>query len=257
REVTAAAGNFNLSNPGAWIDSGPGGPGRGPDKTRGSVNIDAKEAARYFARDLEQPRHDHARHESPNQRPVDFRGAVAARDRRAIHAGGLAGHHALRRHPHDAARRHAGDRHLHADRRPAAVSAGARRRRQNHGCQHCHPGRHLGRHGDAGTLWSLDPVYAPERGRDQRSVRTIHFLPPSASLSLSGPFYDPTTSVDVTLTRTPFGAVAGLTANQRAVGNALEAGYSTTLTGPAATLYTNLLMTAISGKRCWDACARR
>ena len=60
--------------------------------------------------------------------------------------------------------------------------------------------------------------------------------PPSAFLSLSGPFYDPTTSVDVTLTRTPFGAVAGLTANQRAVGNALEAGYSTTLTGPAATL---------------------
>src|SRR5262249_52820434 len=66
--------------------------------------------------------------------------------------------------------------------------------------------------------------------------------PPSAFLSLSGPFYDPT-SVDVTLTRTPFGALAGLTANQRAVGNALEAGYSTTLTGPAATLYTKLLMT--------------
>src|SRR5262249_12802266 len=54
--------------------------------------------------------------------------------------------------------------------------------------------------------------------------------PPSAFLALSGPFYDPT-SVAVTLTRTPFGAVAGLTANQRAVGNALEAGYSTTLTG--------------------------
>src|SRR5262249_60518948 len=66
--------------------------------------------------------------------------------------------------------------------------------------------------------------------------------PPSAFLSLSGPFYDPT-SVNVTLTRTPFGAVAGLTANQQAVGNALEAAYSTTLTGPAATLYTNLLMT--------------
>src|SRR5262249_28388746 len=33
--------------------------------------------------------------------------------------------------------------------------------------------------------------------------------PPSAFLSLSGPFYDPT-SVDVTLTRTPFGAVPGL-----------------------------------------------
>src|SRR5262249_41380663 len=51
------------------------------------------------------------------------------------------------------------------------------------------------------------------------------------------------TSVDVILTRTPFGAVAGLNANQRAVGNALEGAYRTTLTGAAATLYTNLLMT--------------
>jgi outer membrane autotransporter protein len=64
----------------------------------------------------------------------------------------------------------------------------------------------------------------------------------SVFLSLSGPFYD-ATSVDVALTRTPFGAVAGLTENQRAVGNALEGAYSTTLTGPAATLFTNLLMT--------------
>jgi outer membrane autotransporter protein len=66
--------------------------------------------------------------------------------------------------------------------------------------------------------------------------------PPSAFLSLSGPFYTGT-SVDVTLTRTPFGAVAGLNANQRAVGNALEGAYKATLTGAAATLYTNLLMT--------------
>jgi outer membrane autotransporter protein len=66
--------------------------------------------------------------------------------------------------------------------------------------------------------------------------------PRSSFLSLSGPFYD-ATSVDVTVTRTPFGAVPGLTRNQRAVGNALEGAYSTTLTGPAATLYTNLLMT--------------
>src|SRR5262249_56373269 len=66
--------------------------------------------------------------------------------------------------------------------------------------------------------------------------------PSSTFLSLSGPIYTPT-SVDVTLTRTPFGAVPGLTRNQKAVGNALEAAYSTTLTGPAATLYTKLLMT--------------
>jgi outer membrane autotransporter protein len=66
--------------------------------------------------------------------------------------------------------------------------------------------------------------------------------PPSAFLSLSGPVYSPT-SVDVTLTRTPFGAVPGLNRNQQAVGNALEGAYATTLTGPAATLYTNLLAT--------------
>jgi hypothetical protein len=70
----------------------------------------------------------------------------------------------------------------------------------------------------------------------------ISSSPRSSFLSLSGPFYD-ATSVDVTMTRTPFGAVSGLTGNQRAVGNALEGAYSTTLTGPAAMLYTNLLMT--------------
>ena len=117
------------------------------------------------------------------------------------------------------------------------------RQRQDRGCQHRHLGRHVGCRRDTRTLWSVDPVHASERRHDQRSVRAIHLLPPpSAFLSLSGPVYSPT-SVDVTLTRTPFGAVAGLNANQRAVGNALEAAYATTLTGPAATLYTNLLMT--------------
>ena len=67
--------------------------------------------------------------------------------------------------------------------------------------------------------------------------------PPSAFLSLSGPIYNPDPSVDVTVTRTPFGAVAGLNRNQQAVGNALEGAYATTLTGPAATLYSSLLTT--------------
>lgn len=48
-------------------------------------------------------------------------------------------------------------------------------------------------------------------------------------------------AVDLVLTRLPFGAVPGETINQRAVGNALEQGYSTTLTGNAATFYSNLL----------------
>jgi uncharacterized protein with beta-barrel porin domain len=48
-------------------------------------------------------------------------------------------------------------------------------------------------------------------------------------------------SVDLTLTRIGFGSVQGMTLNQRAVGTALEAAYSTTLTGNAATLFGNLL----------------
>src|SRR5262249_20883539 len=57
-----------------------------------------------------------------------------------------------------------------------------------------------------------------------------------------GPIYNPT-SVNVTLTRTPFGGVPGENGDQQAVGNALEGAYRTTLTGAAAALYTNLLMT--------------
>jgi outer membrane autotransporter protein len=64
--------------------------------------------------------------------------------------------------------------------------------------------------------------------------------PGSAFLTLSAPSYT-ANSVNVTLVRTPFGAVTGLSANERAVGNALETGYSTTLTGAAAALYSNLL----------------
>ena len=48
-------------------------------------------------------------------------------------------------------------------------------------------------------------------------------------------------SVDLTLTRIPFGAVPGETQNQRAVGNALEANYSPALTGNAAAFFSALL----------------
>src|SRR5262249_60881973 len=71
----------------------------------------------------------------------------------------------------------------------------------------------------------------------------ISVSPSSAFLSLSGPIYNPDPSVDVIVTRTPFGALPGLTRNQQAVGNALEAGYSATGTGPAATPYHPLLTT--------------
>src|SRR5262245_32235024 len=58
RQVTAAAGNFNWSNPAAWIDAFPD-PARPngavPDNTRGSVDIDANEAARYYDVTLNNP----------------------------------------------------------------------------------------------------------------------------------------------------------------------------------------------------------
>lgn len=56
---------------------------------------------------------------------------------------------------------------------------------------------------------------------------------------VTAPIFDP--NVSLTLTRIPFGALPGETPNQRAVGNALEAAYSTSLTGNAATFFINLL----------------
>ena len=54
-------------------------------------------------------------------------------------------------------------------------------------------------------------------------------------------------SIDLTLNRIPFGSVPGETQNQRSVGNALESGYSTTLTGAAANFYSSLLQSTSLG----------
>jgi outer membrane autotransporter protein len=51
-------------------------------------------------------------------------------------------------------------------------------------------------------------------------------------------------SIDLTVARYGFGNVPGETLNQRSIGNALEAGYSTALTGAAATFYARLLQSA-------------
>lgn len=51
-------------------------------------------------------------------------------------------------------------------------------------------------------------------------------------------------NLDLILTRIGLGSVQGMTPNQMAVGNALERSYSTTLTGNAATFYSNLLAAA-------------
>jgi outer membrane autotransporter protein len=67
-----------------------------------------------------------------------------------------------------------------------------------------------------------------------------------ASAGSTSPFFTASAAyranaVDLTLTRIPFGALPGLTQNQQAIGNALEAGYSTAATGNAATIYSALL----------------
>lgn len=58
--------------------------------------------------------------------------------------------------------------------------------------------------------------------------------------------YNPT-SVDLTLTRIGFGAVPGETFNERAVGNALNALYSTGLTGNQALFFSDLLQATSAG----------
>jgi subtilase-type serine protease len=58
RQVTAAPGNFNWSNPAAWIDAfaDPARPnGAVPDNTRGAVDINANQAARYYDVRLSNP----------------------------------------------------------------------------------------------------------------------------------------------------------------------------------------------------------
>ncbi|MGN6572811.1 MAG: autotransporter outer membrane beta-barrel domain-containing protein [Pseudolabrys sp.] len=72
-----------------------------------------------------------------------------------------------------------------------------------------------------------------------------HYVSSSPFFNVT-PLYDtsnPTSyqAINFQLDRIPFGSVPGATDNQRAVGNVLEPGYSTSLTGALATFYSNLL----------------
>jgi outer membrane autotransporter protein len=243
RQVTAAAGNFNWSNPVAWIDSVPGVPSRVPDNTRGSVDINANEAAHYYQVTLSSPGTI-----TLDMNPqIDTLSIVGAPSQLVIGApytlevllgtmlsagtltmlpggtlttgfytqtGGLLQYQLT---PGGAGRITVANTATLGGTLGVAVTPG---------------------------LYGLSTQYTllSAGAISGQFAQFISSPPRSAFLSLSGPFYD-ATSVDVTVTRTPFGAVPGLTKNQRAVGNALEGAYSTTLTGPAATLYTNLLMT--------------
>jgi outer membrane autotransporter protein len=245
RQVTAAPGNFNWSNPAAWIDAFPD-PARPngavPDNTRGSVDINANQAARYYDVTLSNPgtitldmnpQIDDLSIMGPQSQLViggpftlqvllDTRlsaGTLTMLPGGMLATGTYTQTGGLLQYllaPGGAGR--------------IAVVNGATL------------GGALGVTVTPGLYGLSTPYTLLSAAAISGQFAQFFSSPPSAFLSLSGPIYTPT-SVGVTLTRTPFGALAGLTANQRAVGNALEAGYSTTLTGPAATLYTKLLMT--------------
>ena len=241
RQVTAAAGNFNWSNPAAWIDL-PGVQSAVPDNTGGSVNIEANYAARYYEVTLA----------NPGTITLDMDPQIDKLTIAGAQSQLVIGGHTLE---------------VLLDTRlsagvltmlPGGLLATGTYTQSGGLLQYLLAPSGAGRITVVNTatlggalgvtvtpgLYGLSTPYTllTAGAISGQFAQLISSPPPSAFLSLSGPIYSPT-SVGVTLTRTPFGALAGLTANQRAVGNALEAAYSTTLTGPAATLYTNLLMT--------------
>jgi subtilase-type serine protease len=247
REVTAAPGNFNWSNAAAWIDAFPD-PARPngavPDNTRGEVNIDANEAARYYNVTLSNPGTI-----TLDMNPqIDNLWIMGAQSQLVI--GGPYTLEVLL------------DTRLSAGALtmlPGGILATGTYTQTGGLLQYLLTPGGAGRITVVNTatlggalgvtvmpgLYGLSTRYTllSAGAISGQFAQFISVSPPSAFLSLSGPIYNPDPSVDVTVTRTPFGALPGLTRNQQAVGNALEAGYSTTRTGPAATLYTQLLTT--------------
>src|SRR5262249_44227088 len=250
RQVTAAPGNFNWSNPGAWIDAFPD-PARPngavPDNTRGSVNIDANEAARYYDVTLNNP----GTITLDMDPQIDSLSIEGAQSQLVIGGHTPEGVLGTRLSPRGLPKLPCGllaaGTHT-PTRRPLLHLPAPRRARPGTGFYTPTGGllQYLLTPGGAGRitvvntatlggtlgvtvtpgLYGLSTQYAllTAGAISGQFAQFISSPPPSAFLSLSGPFYD-STSVAVTLTRTPFGALAGLTANQRAVGNALEAGY--------------------------------
>jgi outer membrane autotransporter protein len=245
REVTAAAGNFNWSNPAAWIDAFPD-PARPngavPDNTRGSVDFAANQAARYYDVTLSNPgtitldmnpQIDNLSIMGPqSQLVIDGPYTLQVLLDTRLSAG------ALTVLPGGILATGAYTQTGGLLQFQLAPSGSGRIEVVNTATL----GGTLGVAVTPGLYGLSTPYTLLSAGTISGQFAQFISTPPSAFLSLSGPVYSPT-SVDVTLTRTPFGAVAGLNANQRAVGNALEGAYATTLTGAAATLYTNLLMT--------------
>lgn len=89
-------------------------------------------------------------------------------------------------------------------------------------------------------LYGASTTYAGVLTFASSTGRFADLAPLSLFLNLSV-VYNPT-SVDLVMTRTPFNQLPGGGANARAVGNALEASYSTNLTGALAGFYGQLLL---------------
>jgi outer membrane autotransporter protein len=98
-------------------------------------------------------------------------------------------------------------------------------------------------------LYGSTTVYSPIQtcGCGGTLTGTFDTVTSSSPFFVTTPDYSTPGEVDVTLTRLGFGSVPGMTPNQQAVGNALERGYSTGLTGNAATFYGNLFTASAVG----------
>src|SRR5262249_43926445 len=187
RLVTAAPGNFNWSNPAAWIDAFPDPAmpnGAVPDNTRAVVNFDANQAARYYDVALSNPG-TITLDMNPQIDDLSIMGAqsqlviggpftlqalldttLSARTLTMLPGGTLTTRtytQTGRLLQYLLAPRGAG--------RLSGVTTATL------GASLRPPARSLGCHRDADTLCSIAPVSAPDRGPDQRPVRTIHSLP--------------------------------------------------------------------------------
>jgi outer membrane autotransporter protein len=242
REVTAAAGNFNWSNPAAWIDSVPGVISAVPDNTRGNVTDYQNDIVRYYQVTLSNPG-TVTLDMNPQIDALSIEGAqsqlvIGGPYTLEVLLGTMLSAGTLTMLPGGTLTTGTYTQTGGLLQFLLAPGGAGRITVANTAAL----GGTLGVTVTPG-LYGLSTQYKLlTAGAISGQFAQFISSPLSVFLSLSGPFYD-ATSVDVALTRTPFGAVPGLTENQRAVGNALEGAYSTTLTGPAATLYTNLLMT--------------
>src|SRR5262245_54793028 len=220
RQVTAAAGNFTWSNPAAWIDAFPD-PARPngavPDNTRGSVNITATEAARYYDVTLNQP----GTITLDINPQIDNLSIMGAQSQLVI--GGPFTLQVLL------------DTTLTAGTLtmlPGGILATGTYTQTGGLLQYLLAPGGAGRITVVNTatlggalgvtvtpgLYGLSTSYTllTAGAISGQFAQFMSVSPPSAFLSLSGPIYNPT-SVDVTVTRTPFGALPGLTRNQQAV----------------------------------------